>query len=313
MTTQARSGVTHAGFRSSDAFVYILIVCVMAVWAGVIVVGKLAVAMVPPFSLSALRFILMTACLFVLLRRSGQQPASIGRGDVGAFTILGFLGVYGFFILFLLGVTFAPGTDGALFLGLNPIATSALAALFIKEKMTWHRVAALVTSFAGVVLVVSSQGGGAYKETRLLGDLAFFGALVCWSLYSVYGKVVMRRFSPLAATTYSTLLGTALLIPFAIAEGAGTQLREAIVAPQFWGLLLYLSLIGGVLGFSWWNTGIQRIGPGRTASFYNLMPIFGIGFSWALLGEEVGAVHLAGAALVIAGIWLATRPVAMQT
>ena len=51
---------------------------------------------------------------------------------------------------------------------------------------------------------------------------------------------------------------------------------------------------------------VRRLGPGRTATFLNLMPFVVIALARALLGEAVHAYHVVGAALVIAGVVLTT-------
>jgi drug/metabolite transporter (DMT)-like permease len=54
--------------------------------------------------------------------------------------------------------------------------------------------------------------------------------------------------------------------------------------------------------------GVQRIGASRTAVFINLVPVLGVAFATALLGEPVLASVVIGGLLVIAGVALTNRP-----
>ena len=50
------------------------------------------------------------------------------------------------------------------------------------------------------------------------------------------------------------------------------------------------------------------LGASRTVTLLNLMPFAVLGLSWALVGETIHAYHVAGAALVVTGVYRATRP-----
>ncbi len=65
-----------------------------------------------------------------------------------------------------------------------------------------------------------------------------------------------------------------------------------------------IATVCSVLGFVWWNEGVDVLGPSRTAIFNNLVPVSGLVLGSLLLGEAVTGVHLAGAALVVAGVVL---------
>jgi drug/metabolite transporter (DMT)-like permease len=56
-----------------------------------------------------------------------------------------------------------------------------------------------------------------------------------------------------------------------------------------------------------WNNAIHTLGANRAAIFINLIPVFGACFAMIFLDEQLYAWHFAGAALVFAGIVLATR------
>ena len=69
-----------------------------------------------------------------------------------------------------------------------------------------------------------------------------------------------------------------------------------------------MSVFASVLGYLIQMVAIQRIGAPRTATFINLVPIFTIIQSVTILGESITLIKLIGAAIVITGVYLATRP-----
>jgi len=56
-----------------------------------------------------------------------------------------------------------------------------------------------------------------------------------------------------------------------------------------------------------WSTGVKRLGPGRTGSFGNLIPVVALVISYFTLNETLVPVQIAGAAVTIFGVWYARR------
>jgi drug/metabolite transporter (DMT)-like permease len=79
---------------------------------------------------------------------------------------------------------------------------------------------------------------------------------------------------------------------------------------QAWiGWLVVLSgAVPITLGHLWFYQVIRTLGASRTVTLRNVIPFAVLGMSWALVGETIHAYHVAGAALVVTGVYLATRP-----
>ncbi len=131
------------------------------------------------------------------------------------------------------------------------------------------------------------------------------GCVLAWATYTLLGKRILQGLSPIAATTYAALIGTALL---AVAAAASGQLAPP---PATWrvGLALgFVGVFGSALAFVWFYEGVRALGPARAAVFINLVPVAAIALGVLLLGEPLELSMLVGGALVIGGIWLINRP-----
>jgi drug/metabolite transporter (DMT)-like permease len=69
-----------------------------------------------------------------------------------------------------------------------------------------------------------------------------------------------------------------------------------------------LGFFGTALGFQWYYEGIRAIGPSRAGVFINLVPVSAMSLSYLLLDEKLSPSLLAGAILVLAGVYLTNRP-----
>jgi drug/metabolite transporter (DMT)-like permease len=133
--------------------------------------------------------------------------------------------------------------------------------------------------------------------------LFIFGCVASWVAYSLLGKSVMADLSPLAAVTYSSIVGTFCLFPPAVIEGLFESRSYSF---QAWASIFYLSFFGTVLGFLWYYEGIQRIGPVRAGLFINFVPISAVILAFLILSEPLTLSLLIGAVLVSSGVYLTT-------
>jgi drug/metabolite transporter (DMT)-like permease len=182
-----------------------------------------------------------------------------------------------------------------------------LSALFFRQRLDAEKVAGIFLCLTGATIVISRgdplsifTGGVGW------GDVYLLGCVASWVAYSLIGKVVMKDFSPLAAVTYSCLIGTAALLVPACLEGLSGRIGS--FCPEDCIGILYLGFFGTVLGFFWYYEGIRAIGPSRASVFINFVPVSGVFFGWLMLDEAVNLSLLAGAALVMAGVYLTNRP-----
>ena len=105
--------------------------------------------------------------------------------------------------------------------------------------------------------------------------------------------------------SYVLAAGLVVLMPFPAVHGwcaPGPRLGATAV-----GLVVVAALLPGALSYAA-HAYIQReLGAARTSLMLYLAPVYGALLAWALLGEVPQAYHLAGAALILPSIWLATR------
>ena len=140
----------------------------------------------------------------------------------------------------------------------------------------------------------------------MIGVLPALGAAGAFAAFQVVNARALARIDVARGTR--VLLATA-----AVALGAFTLMTDGTApwteAPSR--ALLMAAAAGMVhfgLGWTFLGTAQQRIGAARTGALVGTVPLFGSLFAWALLGEAVGPVQLAGLLLVVAGVVvIATR------
>jgi drug/metabolite transporter (DMT)-like permease len=285
-------------------YTYIKLLLMAFLWGGTFIAGRRLAMEVGPFSGAFLRFLVASIFLVALLLRNEKKIALPKANFLLPLFLMAMSGIFLYNVLFLKGLQLIEAGRAAIIIANNPIFIAILSALLFRERLTPLKAAGILISVAGAITVITrgellSGLGGGFGW----GELFIFGCVASWVSYSLLGKSVMGHLSPLAAVTYSSLIGAGFLFPPAVLEGLGTFWAYSFSA---WACIFYLGFFGTVLGFVWYYEGIQRIGPVRAGLFINFVPVSAVLLAFLILKEPLTVSLLIGALLVSSGVYLTT-------
>jgi drug/metabolite transporter (DMT)-like permease len=288
---------------------YLLVLLATFLWATNILLGRLLNTQIGPFSLAACRFTI-AALLYAAMLRRGTLPSSpspspkrLSRREGWLLAAMALTGVVGFPGLLYLSLHWTTASKAAMINGTIPLATTLLAALFLREEIKSRHILGSLVSLTGVVLIIGGGSLALLKGNALNpGDLLVLLDCLLWGLYSVISRVVSRGRSALTVTAISTWLGMPLLYLIAAFEWhSHPPLLTGSLA--LW--VVYIAIFPTCIGFFAWNEGVRLLGPTQSMAFYNLLPFFGVLLSVIFLGEQVTWVHLVGGLLILGGgLWV---------
>jgi drug/metabolite transporter (DMT)-like permease len=282
-----------------------LAVLATLIWSGNFVVARSVIKEISPVSLAFFRW--LTACIIMLpLAYKGfvrQWPVVRSHGRY--FFWIGLTGVTLFNTFVYVAGHYSPAINLAL-IGTTsaPIFAIILAAIFLKEKISFLRVLGLLICISGILLLLSNGSLSRLINFRFsIGDWWILAGAMCFAIYNTMVKRKPKDLSPVNFLFVAFLAGTILLFPFFIAD---TFLSDRIV----WDvdlvlIILYLGAGTSVAAFLCWNAAIARLGAARTALFGNLIPVFSAIEAVILLGEQITTIHIVSGLLVISGLIIA--------
>lgn len=275
----------------------------MVVWAGNFIVVKSAVAVLPPVGFTFLRFLLASVTLLVLLR---VREGSIGmpRRDLVPILALGGLGFGLYQILWTTGLTTIAAGDSALIIAATPVLVAILAVIARSDVLTPIKLAGVLISFGGVAVVIAS-GPGLSLGGSLVGEAITLAAALCWSIYTAFAAPFLRRNSPLRATAWATVAGTAVLAPIGILQ-LSTVDGSAFPPEVLFGLIYAGMLAAGVANVIVLN-GVKIVGPTRTAALQFLVPALAVVLAAIFIAEPIRPGQVVGGLVIVAGVLLTRR------
>ena len=276
----------------------------VAVWGATFVSTKVLIAHgLTPAEIFLMRFALAYLCILPLAQ--GRRFADSLRDEA----LLLAAGVCGGSIYFLtenMALEFAPASNVSLIVCTAPLWTALVLSLADpRERMSRRQIAGSILAFTGMVLVVLN--GRFVLRLSPRGDLLALCAAWLWVFYSMAVKRLANRYPALFITRkvffygLLTILPTFALRPFDVAW-------HELAQPVVWGNLLFLGLIASMLCYLLWNAAMHRLGTMRTTNYIYLNPLVTILTAAVCIDERITPVAMAGAALILYGMWCAERP-----
>lgn len=289
--------------KQSDLTAFGALTFAAVAWGGSIVAQKWALGSLSAVEVSLLRGAGALALLVPLWWwQEGRTTRFAGR-DLVILAVLS-LGVLGNHLLTLFGLRYVEAAVGGVIIGAAPAITALLSSLLIRDLP--FRVVALgcAVSFGGVMLVSSTGQGSEGGANPWLGGTLVVLAQVCWALYSIGGRRIMERFSPLTVNWTTLLFSLLPQVPLLWTDQKAVVAGLDSVVPSAWLAVAFLIVFPTALGQQAWLYGVKGVGPSRAGIFINLIPVSALLLSVMILGETLDAAKLAGIALILAGVWL---------
>jgi drug/metabolite transporter (DMT)-like permease len=275
-------------------------VLVVLFWGGNYSFTKLAFSDLPPLAFTAIRFLVGSAVLWLLLRRlepEGETPRELW----GRLIVLGLIGNTLYQLCFVLGLARTSATNTSLILSSMPTVLTVAAGAIGLDRITARQRWALAIATVGVLLVVLSRGIATHGGDWV-GDALILAGVGCWTAYSVGIRQLRGQVSALRLTALTMFTGT----PGLILAGIPSLLRVRWSEVGFpaWGGLAYSTFLSLVASYILWSRAVQRLGPSRAALFTCMTPLVATIAAMSILGERPTPTHFAGGALIIGGVLL---------
>jgi len=289
--------------KSSDLPAFGALTFAAVAWGGSIVAQKWALGSLSVVEVSLLRGVGALALLVPLWWWQEGRSTRFAAGDLAMLAVLS-LGVLGNHLLTLFGLRYVEAAVGGVIIGAAPAITALLSSLLIRDLP--FRVVALgcTVSFAGVAVVSGAGQSSEAGANPWLGGALVVLAQVCWALYSIGGRRIMERFSPLTVNWTTLLFSLLPQVPLLWTDQKAMAAGMDSVVPSAWVAVAFLVVFPTALGQQAWLYGVKGVGPSRAGIFINLIPVSALLLSALILGETLDATKLAGIALILAGVWL---------
>jgi drug/metabolite transporter (DMT)-like permease len=276
------------------------LILVMFVWGITYVVTKAAVREIPPLTLAFLRYLIASAVLIPLALARGRHRAP--AVSVVPLALMGLTGIAILTIGFNYGLLYGSASQGALVYSLSPAAVALAAVLGLHESLSSRRILGITLSVAGSVIVVASGETGPTAPRPLLGALCMLAGVLAWAYYTVIAKRLARA-DQVVVIAWVTVLGTAMLLPFAAVELTQGPLPR--ITTEGWLATLFLGAAASAGAYLGYSLVLRELDASLVGAWFPLDPIVGVVSAVVFLGEALRGGQIVGGVIALAGMWLA--------
>ena len=280
---------------------YLLLTVTSLFWAGNMVMSRGLRADLPPVALAFWRWVVAFACVLPLAlpHLRSQWPAL--RAEWKRVLFLGVFGVGCYNTFSYVAVQYTTATSATLLNSFIPVATIALAFLFLGKRLSRMEALGVLISLLGVAVLISRGSVEVLLGLTLnTGDIWMLVAVLSWSIYTVGLQWRPQGVHPMLLLAAFIVVGLAVMAPmylWELSSGAAIHLHMGSVAG-----VLYAGVVAAFLGFVCFNAGVAVVGPSIGSLFIHLQPVFASILSALILGEAPQWYHYAGMTLVFGGI-----------
>jgi drug/metabolite transporter (DMT)-like permease len=243
------------------------------------------------------RFFLAGVMVFVIAAIRKRRLPTVPRDKLGWAALYGLVQTGLLYIFNYIGLAHTTGTKSAILTAASAFFAVIFAPLFFKsERVTAMKLIGAVVGFSGIVIVnLGALGGG----------FSFFGEgfILLATVMNTVGSFIGKRISGgrvFEMTAAQLMIGGAVLLAVGLCMGGGFILSREAILP-----VIYLAFVSAA-AFSLWTALLVYHEAGGILVYNLLIPIFGAGWSYLLLGERdiLNPMVLISLVLICVGIFL---------
>ena len=223
--------------------------------------------------------------------------------DVPFLVLCAALGIAANQELFLHGLARSTATNASVLGATIPVFTALAAIALRHEPARARRLIGIAIAFAGAAALVGAESLSTSSE-HLVGSAMVLANSLCYGAYLVIVRPLARRYDPIALLAFLFIAGVPMVAPLGVHAWATSErpLDSGDVA-----FLAFLILVPTLGAYSLVQIALRRAEASLVAAYIYLQPLFAT-LGAMLLLDERPTVRLAGCgAIILGGVWLATR------
>lgn len=202
------------------------------------------------------------------------------------------------------GIKYTSSAFAGTIIAVIPIMGLVFDVLIMHENVSRKQIICALASVAGVAVTTLGAEG---MKSSAVGVMILMAAVAAGALFYVFSKKAGEYFDPLERTYVMFGAGSVVYVCFALIECAGRYDRlilDVTAMPQFWVCILYLAVMSSVIAFMALNFGSSYVSVSEASLFANLTTVISIIAGVAVLNESFTVPQAAGAAVIIASVYI---------
>ena len=266
-------------------------------WGTSFVAAKTALATFTPMTVMWLRMIIATLAFTPFWMRVPRPEYR--RGDWKMLLLAAACIPCLYYVLEGYALLFTTSSQAGVISAIVPLLVASGAWVFLHERLAWRSVVAITLSLAGVAALTLGATARQSAPNPLLGNLLELLAMVGAAGSMLAIKHLSTRYDPWLLTGMQAAVGAVFFAPMAFASNPATWLSAP---PLAWLCVAYLGIAVSLGAFGLYNSALKLMPASRASLAVNVVPAVALLAGWAVLGESLSWVQLAGCAVIVGAV-----------
>ena len=260
---------------------------------------------IEPIVLFSMRALIAGGLFWLLSLFSPKEH--VPKKDLLKLAGAGILGLFLPQLTFLHAIAHTTPVDLSVMSTTTPIFTMFVAAIFLKEPITWKKALGVALSFGGILWLIlqSTFGSNGPSETEPVGIMFCFANYIVFALYLGTCRNLIGRYSVVTSMKWMFLVSFLVSLPFSLPKLSSTEF--ALVSSQVWWEIGFMIFFSTFIASYLIPMGQKRIRPTLVSMYGYLQPIIAIAAAiWTGL-DHLTATKVTAAILVFVGVWVVNQ------
>lgn len=256
--------------------------------------------LIPPLGIFTLRSLIAGALFWLVSAFLPKEK--VDRKDYIRIFAASLLGFFTCQVTFLVGIPYITPMDCSILTAMSPIYTMAIAALVIKEPITWKKAGGVAISFAGIIYLIVSRVAtpGGITESTPFGIFMIILNSLSFSMYLGIFKPLIAKYSAVTFMKWIFLFSACVATPFSL-KGLINVEWAAIPSIQY-AELAYLIICATFITYFLIPVAQRRIRPTLVSMYSYVQPIIAIVISIIIGTDILTWQKVLAAAMVFGGV-----------
>jgi len=256
-----------------------------------------------PYGLNVLR--VLGAILLFWLIDAFYKTEKISKKDLGRLILCGVFGVAINQLLFLKGLNYTSPIDASILITSIPVLVLIIAAIILKESITFMKIAGILLGCAGALLLITYKGDVSFDSKYFLGNLLVFINSASYALFFVIVKPLMSKYRTITVMKWVFLFGSLIVIPVGFNE-------VMMISWQNMPLTAWLSIGYVVIGTTFLAyflniAGLEHVSPTVASIYIYLQPVIAAIIALITGQDTITTMKIVATVLVFTGVYLVSR------
>jgi drug/metabolite transporter (DMT)-like permease len=255
---------------------------------------------IKPLALVAVRSVSAAALFWITsLFMPGEK---VSRKDLLFLAFCSLFGVVTNQVLFLVGLNFTSPVNSSIIVSTNPIFAFILAAIILRENITFLKGIGLSIGLSGVLLLILENGTPDISSRTFLGDLFTLVNTISWAFYTVIIKRMLEKYHPVTVMKWTFSFGMFITVSLGYPQWISTD--WSVISVRGWFGIGFVVLFATYIGYLLISFGLRHLSPTIVSTYTYLNPVIAAYLATIIGQDRIDLNMVLSAVLIFTGVFV---------